>query len=138
MHVKVTKQFEGVPEGAVYPKLIKAGEIITGNLAQAALANGWGEETEAPTQAEQTPDKPDPKSGGKADTGPPPAPPAAPLSRARMLKAHKYKDPETGREETLAKGLIIEGDLAVAMAKEGLAQLLVPENKAVTSAPETK
>lgn len=139
MHVKVTKEFKGVPEGEVYPTLMKVGAVLTGNLAAAALANGWGEETDeqvAPAPTRQ----PSAKSDTKSDAAAPP--PARPVARARMLKAHKYPDPETGREETLAKGLVVEGDLATEMAKLGLAQLLAPdgkaENKAVAAAPETK
>ena len=44
MKVKVTKEFSGVENGAIYPRVYKAGEIVEGRLADVALAEGWGDE----------------------------------------------------------------------------------------------
>ncbi len=43
MKVKVTKEFNGVENGALHPRLYKAGEIVEGRLADVALAEGWGD-----------------------------------------------------------------------------------------------
>lgn len=47
MQVKVIKQFDGVENGAIYPRTYKVGEIVTGRLAEVALAEKWGEEVKA-------------------------------------------------------------------------------------------
>ena len=47
MKVIVTKEFQGVENGALHPRLYKAGEIVEGRLAEVALAEGWGEEVKA-------------------------------------------------------------------------------------------
>lgn len=41
MKATVTKAFPGVPDGAIYPRLIEAGQTITGALAAAAVGAGW-------------------------------------------------------------------------------------------------
>jgi len=61
MKVKITKEFQGVENGALHPRLYVAGEIVEGRLAEVALAEGWGEEvkaepTTAPTGAVDIPD----------------------------------------------------------------------------------
>lgn len=47
MKVKVTKEFSGVENGALYPRPYAVGEIVEGRLADVALAEGWGEEPKA-------------------------------------------------------------------------------------------
>lgn len=44
MKVKVTKEFQGVENGAIYPRLYKTGDVVEGRLADVALAEGWGDE----------------------------------------------------------------------------------------------
>lgn len=47
MKVKVTREFQGVENGALYPRLYTVGEIVEGRLADVALAECWGEEVKA-------------------------------------------------------------------------------------------
>lgn len=47
MKVKITKEFNGVENGALYPRPYTVGEIVKGRLADVALAEGWGEELKA-------------------------------------------------------------------------------------------
>lgn len=47
MKVKITKEFQGVENGALYPRLYTVGEIVEGRLADVALAEGWGDELKA-------------------------------------------------------------------------------------------
>lgn len=47
MKVKITKEFHGVENGALYPRLYAVGEIVEGRLAEVALAEGWGDELKA-------------------------------------------------------------------------------------------
>lgn len=62
MKVKITKEFNGVENGALHPRLYAVGEIVEGRLADVALAEGWGDEIEvddkppAPTSAVEIPD----------------------------------------------------------------------------------
>lgn len=61
MKVKITKEFQGVESGALYPRLYTVGEIVEGRLADVALAEGWGdelkaEETVKPTATVEIPD----------------------------------------------------------------------------------
>lgn len=51
MKVKITKEFNGVENGALHPRLYAVGEIVEGRLADVALSEGWGEEL----KAEETP-----------------------------------------------------------------------------------
>ncbi len=44
MKAKVTHSFEGVPDDQVYPVTIAKGAEIVGDLASAAVANGWASE----------------------------------------------------------------------------------------------
>jgi hypothetical protein len=42
MHAaKVTKQFQGAEDGKHYPRTIKVGETIAGDLAKVAVEQGW-------------------------------------------------------------------------------------------------
>lgn len=47
MKVKITKEFHGVENGALHPRLYTVGEIVEGRLADVALAEGWGDEVKA-------------------------------------------------------------------------------------------
>lgn len=47
MKVKITKEFHGVENGALNPRLYAVGEIVEGRLADVALAEGWGDEIKA-------------------------------------------------------------------------------------------
>ena len=44
MKVTVIKEFQGVENGAIYPRAYVVGETVEGRLADVALAEGWGEE----------------------------------------------------------------------------------------------
>lgn len=61
MKVKITKEFNGVENGALHPQLYAVGEIVEGRLADVALSEGWGDELKAeetiqPTGAVEIPD----------------------------------------------------------------------------------
>lgn len=43
MRVRLNTDMRAVPEGEVYPRLFRAGEIVTGNVAAAALSLKAGE-----------------------------------------------------------------------------------------------
>ncbi len=43
MQAKVTKQFDGVENGAIYPRRYAVGEVISGRLAEVAIAEKWAE-----------------------------------------------------------------------------------------------
>lgn len=45
IRAKVTKEFSGVPDGDVYPRMIEIGEEISGSLAETAIAEKWAKET---------------------------------------------------------------------------------------------
>lgn len=45
IRAKVTKEFDGVEDGKVYPRLITAGEEISGSLAETAIGAGNAKET---------------------------------------------------------------------------------------------
>lgn len=45
IRARVTKEFEGVEDGKVYPRTILVGEEITGSLAETAIAEKWAKET---------------------------------------------------------------------------------------------
>lgn len=47
MDARVTRAFDGVPDGMIHPRRIAAGEIISGDLARVALESGWAEEIRA-------------------------------------------------------------------------------------------
>jgi hypothetical protein len=44
MRAKVTKAFDGVENGALYPRTYPVGEVVTGRLAEVALREKWAEE----------------------------------------------------------------------------------------------
>jgi hypothetical protein len=52
MRVVVTKEFVGVPDGAVYGRPIQVGEELTGALAQLALREKWAKEKKADVKPE--------------------------------------------------------------------------------------
>lgn len=45
IRAKVTKEFDGVEDGKVYPRLINVGEEISGSLAETAISAGNAKET---------------------------------------------------------------------------------------------
>lgn len=45
IRAKVTKEFDGVEDGKVYPRLIGVGEEIVGSLAETAIGEKWAKET---------------------------------------------------------------------------------------------
>lgn len=133
LEARVTKQFQGVADGDVYPKLCAVGDVITGELAQAAIDAGWAEKAEAaPAPA------PVKKTADQAPVAPAPAPAPEPPFRAQTVRAVKHTE-QDGRRVTIAKGAIVEGDLARALVTAGDAKALdgAPETKPA-AAPETK
>lgn len=44
MEARVTKAFPGVPEGEVYPRQFEVDDIVTGRMAEVAVAEGWAVE----------------------------------------------------------------------------------------------
>lgn len=126
MKVTVTQQFECVPDGEVYPKLYKAGEIVAGNVARAALELGKGEPAGAAN------DTPPPAPQGSGNDQAPPAADAPPVVRAKLTRKHVHAG------ESYAKGLVVEDDLARLFIAEGVAEAVAPADKAVATVPVTK
>lgn len=62
MKAKVSKPFQGVEDKKIRPRKIEAGEIIEGDLAAVAVAQGWA----VPIGAEDAPApaQPEAKTGG--------------------------------------------------------------------------
>jgi hypothetical protein len=60
MKARVTKEFQGVRDGNVYPSTIAVGECIFGELAAAAVTGGMAEEI-----AEELPAAPKKAKSGK-------------------------------------------------------------------------
>lgn len=44
MKAKVSKEFPGLPDGAAQVRMIKVGEVISGDLARVAVAESWATE----------------------------------------------------------------------------------------------
>lgn len=44
MEARVTKAFPGVPEGEIYGRQFEVGDVISGRMAEVALAEGWAVE----------------------------------------------------------------------------------------------
>lgn len=53
MRATVTTAFPGVEDGKIYPRDIALGEIISGDLAAAAVEAGWAEEIDEEKAAEE-------------------------------------------------------------------------------------
>ena len=47
MRATVTTAFSGAEDGTLHPRWIAVGEIITGSLAEAAVAAGWATDLDA-------------------------------------------------------------------------------------------
>lgn len=63
MEARVTKAVPGVPEGEVYGRNYEVGEVISGRMAEVALAQGW-----AVVEGEKSKDAaPKRRSAGGAD-----------------------------------------------------------------------
>lgn len=43
MKARVTKPFVGAPDGALYPRPFEVSELVEGDLARVAVAEGWAE-----------------------------------------------------------------------------------------------
>ena len=54
MKARVTKPFVGAPDGALYPRPFEVSELVEGDLARVAMAEGWAEPLEV-ASAEQVP-----------------------------------------------------------------------------------
>ena len=53
MKARVTKSFVGAPDGALYPRPFELSELVEGDLARVAMAEGWAEALdEAPSEPE--------------------------------------------------------------------------------------
>jgi pyruvate/2-oxoglutarate dehydrogenase complex dihydrolipoamide acyltransferase (E2) component len=144
MKVKLMQQLECVPDGEVYPKLYRAGEVVDGNVAKAALDQGKGTPADAAndtpvpakTQAPAAPvgpKEPAPQPGPAAEeTRRAPAEAPQPALRAKLNRKVTHKG------ESYARGIVVEGDLARMFLAEGVADLVPPADKAVTTVPASK
>lgn len=112
MQVKVTRPFKCVPPGEVYPKLYAEGEIVDGRVAEVALSFKAGEPVKG---GAKTPNQ-ERKAAGLPPIDPPPA-----VVRARLTKQHTIKDVD-GKEVKLARGIVVENDLAKQLIAEGVAE----------------
>jgi hypothetical protein len=119
MQAKTVKQFRMVPPGEIHGRQFEAGEIVTGRVAEVALAEGWAIPHDAANdEGAGAP----PENGGETPSGvAPPAP--QPVVRAKLLKRHIHKNAE-GLEEIYAKGTVIEGDLARAFVDADVAEFV--------------
>ena len=53
MKAKVIKAFVGAPDGALHPRQFDVSELVEGDLARVAVAEGWAESLDAaPTEQE--------------------------------------------------------------------------------------
>ena len=107
MQVKVTRSFKCVPPGKVYAKRYAEGEIVEGRVAEVALSLKSGEEVKGGTRRKSEADKSE-------------QPPSV-VVRARLTKQHTIKDVD-GKEVKLAKGIVVENDLAKQLIAEGVAE----------------
>ena len=119
MQVKVTRPFRMVRPGDVWPTPVAAGEIVDGRIAEVALGRKCGERVTVKVAA---------AAQAKA-VEPTPAPP--PAVRAKLTRKHVHND------ESYARGLIVEGDLARLFVEQGVAELMSPADKAA-DVPATK
>lgn len=55
MFARVTEEFAGRPDDQVMPRQIAVGEVITGELAEAAVRAGWAEAV-PPNSKTETPE----------------------------------------------------------------------------------
>jgi len=53
MKARVVKAFVGAPDGVLHPRLFEVSELVEGDLARVAVAEGWAEALgAAPTEQE--------------------------------------------------------------------------------------
>lgn len=129
MTVRVIKQFKGVPDGHVHGKLYQPGDILTGDLAREAVIGGFAVE-DAAVQTKQ--DAAAPPSGESTD-GAPVIDVTPPPVRARLTKKVEFVEAD-GRETVLAKGAVVEGEVAEDMLARGVAVRLAAHG----AAPQTR
>lgn len=120
MHVKVTRPFKAVDpsRSTIHPRTVEAGEVVSGRLAEIALAMGRGEKADGSSAP--------PVDGGQGDTIDPQR--TTPPRRAKLKRLH------TEGEIRFAKGSIVEGDEADRLIAAGVAE----ELKDLAGPPETK
>ncbi|MGO6999009.1 hypothetical protein [Rhizobium leguminosarum] len=58
MRAKVLKEFPGCTDDNPITRMIKEGEIISGDLAKVAIGEGWAEEAADDAVADNSPDMP--------------------------------------------------------------------------------
>lgn len=65
MKATVTVAFDGVPDGAIYPRTFAPGDTVEGDLARVAVREGWATiETAEATTAAPTPRRMTGRRGG--------------------------------------------------------------------------
>jgi hypothetical protein len=123
MQAKTVKQFRMVPPGEIHGRQFEAGEIVSGRVAEVALAEGWAAPLDAANDEipVSSSDGNGPPGSGPNDGAPAPVP--QPVVRAKLTKRHIHKSAD-GIEEIYAKGTVIEGDLARAFVEAGVAEFI--------------
>ncbi|MDO8974337.1 hypothetical protein [Reyranella sp.] len=53
MKAKVIKAFMGAPDGALHPRQFEVSELVEGDLARVAVAEGWAEALGAAPMAQE-------------------------------------------------------------------------------------
>lgn len=137
--VEVTTAFPSlVRESDVYPKQFRVGDIVDGYPAEVALRNGWGKIAGDATGGGSdgaggddggANDNGD-GDGDGVDNGP------APTIKARLKRAVETED-DDGTPIKIAKGVVVEGDIARRLIAAGDATP-VADNKSRGAAPETR
>lgn len=151
MLVRVTKSFKSIArESDLHPRLYNVGEVVDGYPARVALDNGWGEDAMPPADDDDDtalrsgePSR-DRESAAPADALRSVEPlrdreSAAPAKAAAPIKAKTTRlvDIEIdGERQRLAKGAIVEGELAERLIAAGHATRIA-DNKA-KQIPETR
>lgn len=128
MKAKCVKSFNGVPDGQIHGRLFEPGDIVSGSLAEVAIAEGWG----VLIPAGDSPPASRPPAGGasapdgrlrEAESS------GAKKKRAKAIKTHTMAD-----GVKVSKGAILEGDEAEQAIADGWAIELAAKGPA----PETK
>ena len=84
MEAKVTREFRGVEDGHIYPRLFKVGEVITGELAKAEIESGRAVDVKKKNQPENKAILEAPRNKHSSAS---PQAPASPKKTARRSKA---------------------------------------------------
>jgi hypothetical protein len=116
--VTVTTAFQGCRPGEVYPSTIEAGETVSGSLAEGAVSLGFAAPPAGGAQKldSAASESATPAAESMAVTAEDDAPPV----RVKTLKKFDFVEIAGGPKQTLAKGVIVDGDLAARFIGQGL------------------